>query len=65
MYLIFFCKLSSSQYFYYINFTATGPIIENEPQNSTVLEGNEVILSCRVIGAPKPNTTWTFGGMFL
>jgi len=43
--------------------TATGPIIENEPQNSTVLEGNEVILSCRVIGAPKPNTTWIFGSM--
>jgi len=48
-----------------LHFTATGPIIENEPQNSTVLEGNEVILSCRVIGAPKPNTTWTFGGMVL
>jgi len=46
-----------------LHFIATGPIIENEPQNSTVLEGNEVILSCRVIGAPKPNTTWIFGGM--
>ncbi|XP_026815472.1 protein sidekick isoform X3 [Rhopalosiphum maidis] len=43
----------------------TGPIIENEPQNSTVLEGNEVILSCRVIGAPKPNTTWIVGDVFL
>lgn len=48
-----------------LHFTATDPIIENEPQNSTVLEGNEVILSCRVIGAPKPNTTWIFGGMVL
>lgn len=48
-----------------INVTATGPIIENEPQNSTVLEGNEVILSCRVIGAPKPNTTWIFGGTII
>ncbi|XP_050437025.1 protein sidekick isoform X2 [Adelges cooleyi] len=43
----------------------TGPMIENEPQNSTVLEGNEVILSCRVIGAPKPNTTWIFADSYV
>ncbi|XP_050535550.1 protein sidekick isoform X2 [Daktulosphaira vitifoliae] len=44
---------------------STGPMIENEPSNATVLEGNEVILSCRVIGAPKPNTTWIFGDLHL
>lgn len=36
------------------------PIMEVPPQNVTVLDGKDAIISCRVAGAPTPNVTWMY-----
>ncbi|XP_015175534.1 PREDICTED: protein sidekick isoform X1 [Polistes dominula] len=38
----------------------SGPIMENGPQNLTVLDGKDVILTCNAIAAPVPNSTWIY-----
>ncbi|XP_039313553.1 protein sidekick isoform X8 [Solenopsis invicta] len=38
----------------------SGPIMENGPQNLTVLDGKDATLSCNAIAAPKPNATWYY-----
>ncbi|KYM76056.1 Protein sidekick [Atta colombica] len=38
----------------------SGPIMENGPQNLTVLDGKDATLSCNAIAAPKPNVTWYY-----
>ncbi|XP_032667405.1 protein sidekick isoform X2 [Odontomachus brunneus] len=38
----------------------SGPIMENGPQNLTVLDGKDATLSCNAVAAPKPNTTWYY-----
>lgn len=43
-------------------FTASGPIMENGPQNLTVLDGKDVVLTCNAIAAPVPNSTWIYNG---
>lgn len=43
-------------------FVASAPVIEVPPQNSTVLDGKDVIISCRAVGSPHPNTTWVYQG---
>lgn len=43
-------------------FIASIPIMEHAPENTTVLDGKDALLSCKAIGAPAPNTTWIFNG---
>nr|XP_018910641.1 PREDICTED: protein sidekick isoform X1 [Bemisia tabaci] len=38
----------------------SAPIMEVPPQNITVLDGKDAVLTCRVAGAPIPNTTWIY-----
>ncbi|XP_014483007.1 PREDICTED: protein sidekick isoform X1 [Dinoponera quadriceps] len=38
----------------------SGPIMENGPQNLTVLDGKDATFSCNAVAAPKPNTTWYY-----
>ncbi|KAK2580567.1 hypothetical protein KPH14_007691 [Odynerus spinipes] len=38
----------------------SGPIMENGPQNLTVLDGKDAILTCNAIAAPVPNSTWIY-----
>ncbi|RZC39905.1 sidekick, partial [Asbolus verrucosus] len=38
------------------------PIMEQGPQNVTVLDGKDATLSCRAAGAPTPNITWIYKG---
>ncbi|XP_046680839.1 protein sidekick isoform X3 [Homalodisca vitripennis] len=38
----------------------SAPIMEVPPQNVTVLDGKDAIISCRVAGAPTPNITWIY-----
>ncbi|XP_054261356.1 protein sidekick-like [Macrosteles quadrilineatus] len=38
----------------------SAPIMETPPQNVTVLDGKDAIISCRVAGAPTPNITWYY-----
>lgn len=37
--------------------------MEVPPQNVTVLDGKDAIISCRVAGAPTPNITWMYQGV--
>ncbi|BES97569.1 Immunoglobulin V-set domain [Nesidiocoris tenuis] len=39
----------------------SAPVLETPPQNATVLDGKDVIMTCRVFGSPIPNTTWIYG----
>ncbi|XP_031349288.1 protein sidekick isoform X2 [Photinus pyralis] len=41
-------------------YTSSVPIMENGPQNSTVLDGKDATISCRAVGAPTPNSTWIY-----
>ncbi|XP_019697114.1 protein sidekick isoform X2 [Harpegnathos saltator] len=41
------------------------PIMENGPQNLTVLDGKDATLSCNAVAAPKPNTTWYYNDTIL
>lgn len=43
-------------------FLASAPIMEAPPQNVTVLDGKDAVISCRVAGAPTPNITWFYQG---
>jgi protein sidekick len=36
--------------------------MEKFPQNATALDGKDVTLSCRAVGAPFPNITWIYNG---
>ncbi|XP_063224987.1 protein sidekick isoform X2 [Bacillus rossius redtenbacheri] len=36
------------------------PVIEVPPQNLTVLDGKDATISCRAVGAPTPNVSWTY-----
>ncbi|XP_012142211.2 sidekick cell adhesion molecule isoform X7 [Megachile rotundata] len=38
----------------------SGPIMENGPQNLTILDGKDATLSCNAVAAPIPNTTWIY-----
>ncbi|KAI5697514.1 hypothetical protein M8J75_011594 [Diaphorina citri] len=38
----------------------SAPIMESPPQNVTVLDGKDTVLTCRVAGAPTPNVTWFY-----
>ncbi|XP_026679193.1 protein sidekick-like [Diaphorina citri] len=40
----------------------SAPIMESPPQNVTVLDGKDTVLTCRVAGAPTPNITWFYQG---
>lgn len=42
---------------------AFAPIVESSPQNVTLLDGKDVVLPCRVAGAPTPNVTWLYYDM--
>jgi len=46
----------------YVQFIASGPVMEKGPQNLTILDGKEASLSCNAIAAPKPNITWYYNG---
>ncbi|XP_024084969.1 protein sidekick [Cimex lectularius] len=39
----------------------SAPVMETPPQNTTVLDGKDITLLCRVAGSPVPNTTWIYG----
>ncbi|XP_037919149.1 protein sidekick isoform X4 [Hermetia illucens] len=39
---------------------ASTPIMEQPPQNVTVLDGKDATISCRAVGAPTPNITWIY-----
>ncbi|CAD1468247.1 unnamed protein product [Heterotrigona itama] len=41
-------------------FPASGPIMENGPQNQTILDGKDATLTCNAVAAPIPNTTWIY-----
>lgn len=47
----------------FFTFSASAPIMEVPPQNITVLDGKDAVLTCRVAGAPIPNTTWIYEGL--
>ncbi|XP_018319090.1 protein sidekick isoform X2 [Agrilus planipennis] len=36
------------------------PVMEQSPQNLTVLDGKDATIVCRVVGAPTPNVTWIY-----
>lgn len=36
--------------------------MEQPPQNVTVLDGKDSIITCRAVGAPTPNITWIYNG---
>ncbi|XP_026669718.1 protein sidekick isoform X6 [Ceratina calcarata] len=38
----------------------SGPIMENGPQNLTILDGKDATLTCSAVAAPIPNTTWIY-----
>ncbi|CAL7947530.1 unnamed protein product [Xylocopa violacea] len=38
----------------------SGPIMENGPQNLTILDGKDATLTCNAVAAPIPNTTWIY-----
>ena len=38
--------------------------MEFGPQNMTVLDGKDVTINCQAAGAPTPNITWIYNGMF-
>ncbi|XP_020295533.1 protein sidekick isoform X2 [Pseudomyrmex gracilis] len=51
----------SDRHFLFSQYPNTsGPIMENGPQNLTVLDGRDATLSCNAVAAPKPNTTWYY-----
>lgn len=39
--------------------------MEVGPQNLTVLDGKDATINCQAAGAPIPNVTWVYNGMFL
>lgn len=41
---------------------ASLPILEQGPQNQTVLDGKDATMLCRAVGAPTPNVTWIYNG---
>jgi Immunoglobulin I-set domain len=41
------------------------PIMEQFPQNLTVLDGKDATVFCKAVGAPTPNVTWTYNGNFI
>lgn len=36
------------------------PVMETAPQNVTVLDGKDATITCRAVGAPTPNITWSY-----
>lgn len=44
------------------SFLAAAPVMENPPQNVTVLDGKDAIMACNAVGAPTPNVTWYYHG---
>ncbi|XP_076160332.1 sidekick cell adhesion molecule isoform X2 [Ptiloglossa arizonensis] len=38
----------------------SGPVMENGPQNLTILDGKDATLTCNAVAAPIPNTTWIY-----
>ncbi|KAL3268776.1 hypothetical protein HHI36_007876 [Cryptolaemus montrouzieri] len=36
------------------------PVMEDPPQNVTILDGKDANLNCRAVGAPTPNITWLY-----
>lgn len=42
--------------------SASGPVMENGPQNLTILDGKDATLTCNAVAAPIPNTTWIYNG---
>lgn len=46
-------------------FSASGPVMENGPQNQTILDGKDATLTCNAVAAPIPNTTWIYNGKSL
>ncbi|XP_076627146.1 sidekick cell adhesion molecule isoform X4 [Colletes latitarsis] len=43
----------------------SGPIMENGPQNLTILDGKDATLTCNAVAAPIPNTTWIYNDTIL
>lgn len=41
---------------------ASTPILEQAPENVTVLDGKDATIQCRAVGAPTPNITWIYNG---
>lgn len=42
------------------NILASTPVMELYPQNVTALDGKDVTIICRAVGAPIPNITWIY-----
>ncbi|XP_051172890.1 protein sidekick isoform X3 [Leptopilina boulardi] len=40
------------------------PVMDLGPQNSTILDGKDVTITCRAIAAPIPNITWFYNDSF-
>jgi protein sidekick len=39
------------------------PVMEQYPQNLTVLDGKDATVFCKAVGAPTPNVTWIYNGI--
>lgn len=48
----------------FLKIKASKPMLEQSPENSTVLDGKDAIISCRAVGAPAPNITWMYNGKY-
>lgn len=38
--------------------------MELAPNNLTILDGKDAVINCRVAGAPTPNVTWIYQGIY-
>lgn len=70
LFMFFFVHVILNIYKQYINifkllFSASGPVMENGPQNQTILDGKDATLTCNAVAAPIPNTTWIYNGKSL
>ncbi|KAG8446470.1 hypothetical protein GDO86_014070 [Hymenochirus boettgeri] len=49
----------------YLSVTSIAPNITRGPQDSTVIDGNALVLQCETSGAPRPVVTWQKGDRIL